>query len=128
MSKLVFDASALLAICQDEAGSEKALSYLSCAMMSCVNISEVIYTLIRNGFDLSGAKTQVFKLVENIVAYDQEQAIVTAAFKSMTSKQGLSFGDCSCLALGYIHKCKIITADKNWKKLDIDGLNIELIR
>ena len=128
MVDTVFDASALLAICQDEAGSEKALLYLSDAMISCVNISEVIYTLIRNGFDLAGAKTQAFKLIEKIIPYDQEQAIVTAAFKSMTKMQGLSLGDCACLALGYMHKCKIITADKSWKKLGIDGLDIEFIR
>ena|GEM_PF-924632 len=128
MTNVVFDTSVLLAIFQGEVGAEEALEYLPYSMMSYVNISEVIYVLVRNNIELMDARSQALRIIAKAVPYDEDQAVVAAAFKTMTKMKGISLGDCACLALGYIHKCKIITADKNWKKLGIDGLNIEFIR
>ena len=69
------------------------------AIVSSVNFSEVVTVLTRNGFG-------------------QEQVI---------KQHGLSFGDRACLALAKYKNLPVLTADKIWKKLDLD-IKIQLIR
>lgn len=46
--------------------------------------------------------------------------VIPAELRPFTRHLGLSFGDRACLALGHFTKCPILTADKDWSKLDLE--------
>jgi len=54
-------------------------------------------------------------------------AVITAKLRPLTKPLGLSLGDRTCLALAIDRECPVMTADRNWAKLNI-GVPIQLIR
>jgi ribonuclease VapC len=122
--KVVFDASALLALLNKESGYMVAEKYLSQAMMSTINLAEVLTVLIGIGISHSDAVTMTTDLIDDIVPFDAEQAFETACLREKTKAFGLSLGDRACLALAQRKHLTVITADKIWKEI---GLPIEII-
>lgn len=127
MSNVVLDASALLAVLNREDGFEQVEKYLPHAVMSAVNVSEVITVLIRVGVPAEEGKKLVYDLLENIFVFDQEQAFAAALLQKDTSSYGLSFGDRACFALAKKNNLPVFTADKIWSKVKI-GIPIHIIR
>lgn len=54
-------------------------------------------------------------------------ARLAAELREHTRHLGLSLGNRACLALGLLHGGPILTADRDWAKLDLD-MEIEVIR
>lgn len=127
MSRVVLDASAVLAVLQNEPGAEKVLARLPEAVISAVNFAEVVSKLPRAGSDLSQILPDLHNLVRDIRPFDVEQAEVVGALAPLVRIHGLSLGDRVCLTLGKILSAPVLTADQSWAKLDI-GIPIELIR
>lgn len=127
MSKFVLDTSAFLAVAHVEPGAEKVLPVLRESVISAVNFSEVLQKLIRKGMSLANAEEEVNRFVGGIVPFDEEQASISAGLESVTRPFGLSLGDRACLALGIRLRLPVLTADRDWAKLDI-GVSVELIR
>lgn len=123
---MVLDASALLALLQDEPGGNAVEKYLSEACMSSVNFSEVIAILNKNGIHENTAKELITDIIDEIIPFDSEQAFYTAVLRQESKKWGLSFGDRACLVLAQQKKTTVIT-DKIWKNLRIQNVNIEII-
>ena len=119
MSKVVLDASAMMAVVNDEVGSDEVLPYLKQGVMSAVNFSEAIHCLNRIAIPTPEARQIIKDLLVEIMPYDEEQACLTAEFKLMTKKKGLSLGDCACLALAKRLNVSVVTADKVWSQLDL---------
>ncbi len=67
-------------------------------------------------------------LVPNIMSFDIYQAKLVAKLQPSVKHTGLSLGDRSCISLGMILNAPIYTADKIWAKLQLDGVEIKLIR
>lgn len=129
MSKnVVLDASALLALMQEEKGSEYVEKHLSNAIMSSVNFSEIISVLINTGIKEEDALTHTSALITEIIPFDSEQAYQVACLRSATKKYGLSLGDRACIALGQRYKTTVLTADKIWEKLQLSDVSIHVIR
>jgi len=126
--KMIFDASALLALLQEEKGCEHIEKHLSHAIMSSVNFSEVISVLINAGITEKDALTHITALVKEIIPFDSEQAYQAARLRAGTKKYGLSLGDRACIALGQLYKVTILTADKIWSNLSLQDVKIEVIR
>jgi ribonuclease VapC len=63
----------------------------------------------------------------NILPFDTELAYRAGILRSQTRKLGLSFGDRACLALGWQLDVPVLTADRNWRSLDV-GVEIRVIR
>ena len=128
MTEVVIDASALLAFLKSE---ERALhdleSLLPKALISSVNFCEVATVLGSLGMPEKTIEEVVEETVSKIVSFDSSQALVAAGLRELTKPYGLSLGDRACLALGLTHKLPVYTADKIWKKIDLD-IPIELIR
>lgn len=118
MNKIVFDASALLVLLNQEKGYELVEKHLSKIIMSTVNVSEVFYTLIGVGMPENQVKEIVLEVVKEIIPFDLEQAFVSGGLKKATKFYGLSFGDRACFALAKIKKLPVLTADKIWEKID----------
>lgn len=125
---VVLDASALIALFKKEKGAEVIEKYLPRAIMSAVNFSEVISVLANAGIDEEEAKILTTDVLKEIIPLDIEQAYLVAKLRPITKKYGLSLGDRSCLALAQIKKTTVITADKIWNNLQLNGINIEVIR
>ncbi|MCZ2343635.1 MAG: type II toxin-antitoxin system VapC family toxin [Bacteroidales bacterium] len=120
MTSVVLDASALLAFLHQEPGGEKVVPMLSRCIMSAVNLAETYSQLGRYGAALPAAANQVQRLQIPIMAFDNQQAMLTASIHNITRGQGLSLGDCACLALGMSQKAMVVTADRKWAMLRLD--------
>jgi ribonuclease VapC len=130
VSRIVLDASALLAILHDEPGAEMfshRLDLLQNATMSAVNIAEVYGKLVGIGIGPEDAWEAVIAPIPEIADFDTEQAKIAGSMVPQTRSLGLSLGDRACLALGVVLKAPIYTADRVWKKLRL-GVSIHVIR
>jgi len=127
VTSFVLDASALLALLNEEAGKERvALAVGDCAI-SAVNYCEVIGKLIDAGVSDDVARDAVDLLDVEVVSFDEDLAFRAASIKPSTRKLGLSLGDRCCLALGKARNATILTSDRSWTKLKTD-VRIEMIR
>ncbi len=127
MSKLVLDASAVLALLNQEPGGDKVEGYLADAILSAVNASEILAVLEDAGMPLVEAEIVLFGLVKEIVVFDREQAVCAAQFRKLSKSYVLSLGDRACLALAKTKNIPVMTADKIWKKVP-HQLEVMLIR
>lgn len=124
---LVIDASALLALLNQEPGGEQVLQRLDGAIMSAVNWSEVVQKALHRGVDTGGMQAEVQQLGLHIEAFTPAQAECCAALWSTTRQHGLSLADRACLALAQQHSASVLTADRAWTRLGLD-LDIQLLR
>lgn len=129
MDKAVIDASVLLAFLKDESVSLHTLeAILPSALISSVNTCEVATVLGRLGMPYEKITTLIHETVGRIVSFNQEQSLVAAKLWKLTRPYGLSLGDRACLALGFIEKLPIYTADKTWEQLPLKDAEIRMIR
>ena len=127
MNKCVLDASALLALLNNEPGANEVEKVLSGSVISTINASEVIAELIKVNIAPADGREMVYSIVSDIIPFTLDMAMETAALRNQTTKFGLSLGDRACLALGMHLSLPIYTADRIWKKLDFSR-DIILIR
>jgi PIN domain nuclease of toxin-antitoxin system len=127
MSEVVLDSSALLAWLAGEDGGEKVQQALGAAAVSCVNLAEVLTKLADRGVPEPEQRRIVANLGLVVTDFDESAAWTSAALRSTTRAQGLSFGDRACLALALRRGVPALTADRRWSNLDL-GIEIRLIR
>jgi len=130
VSKVVLDASALLALINNEKGAEKVEPLIGNIIMSSVNVSEVagkIYDLLGSNTE-EQCKLSIEPFIHSIIDFDQDLCYSAAALKSYTQHKGLSLGDRACIATGLYLGLPVYTADKIWGELNIKTLQLELIR
>lgn len=116
---IVFDASALLILLNKESGYEIVEEHIPQAIMSAVNLAEVITVLVSVGMPHVEAVDLTSELIADIIPFDATQAAISAAFSKLTKPFGLSLGDRACLALAQNKKLPVITADQIWKKINL---------
>jgi PIN domain nuclease of toxin-antitoxin system len=128
MNKVILDASALLALIKNESGADKVEPLLGFIVMSSVNVSEAAAILL--GSEMSSQEVQdcLLPLISVIVPFDEEQAFQAADLKKKPKRQGLSLGDRACIALGIKMQFPIYTADRIWQEVQLDTVEIKLIR
>lgn len=127
LTDYVLDASALLALVQGEPGSDRVGPMLPQAMMSAVNFCETVQRLRRGGMPMEAVTMMLTPLVPEPVAFDRETAYVAASIYEKTRGQGLSFGDCACLALALSRNVPAVTTEKVWEACDV-GVKIIRVR
>lgn len=124
MNRFVLDASAVLAVLNEERGYEKIEPYFADGVVSSVNYTEILTKLIDRGHSLATA-VEVFDLLQlDIVGHDIEQARRAAELRSTTKHLGLSLGDRCCLALAALRKASAVTADRSWQTLKVCKINV----
>jgi ribonuclease VapC len=123
----IMDSSAILAMLLMEPGSDKVAAVLSHAVLSAVNLAEVIAKLTQRGVPFSEANRMVRVLQLQIVAFDEAQALGSATLCTPTRPFGLSLGDRACLALAQHLQLPVLTADSVWAALHL-GIEVKLIR
>jgi ribonuclease VapC len=127
VSRVILDSSALLAVLLEERGAERVEPHLTLALISTVNLSEVVATAVERGLMLENVLSLLTRLSLEIMAFDAEQAYIAASLRPATRKLGLSLGDRACLALGLKQGLPVLTADQLWAKADV-GVKVEVIR
>lgn len=118
---VVLDASAVLALLQEEQGADEVEGLLDGASMSCVNLSEVIQKAEQHGVETEGLEYDLEALGIEFRDFDPSMARPTAELWS--TGRGLSLGDRACLALAKGTDGTAITADGRWI---IDGLDVDV--
>lgn len=128
MSRVVLDASAVLALLNSEPGTDKLTpELLSNAICSTVNLAEVLTKLVSAGGPPVEAWEDTRSLIREAAPFTEEHARIAGSLVVQTRALGLSLGDRACLALGLALKAPVYTADKSWKTLRL-GVRIEVIR
>lgn len=126
-NRAVLDASALLALLNQEPGGEAVENVLPGALISAVNFSEVVAKLVEGGVPEADARIVLEEIGLEIYPFDTEQAFRTGALRLRTRQLGLSLGDRACLALGDLLHLPVLTADTSWKELKV-GVEVRMIR
>lgn len=128
MSRIVLDASALLAVLNREPGAEKLTpQLLSSATSSTVNLAEVQSKLVSRGIKPDQAWEATISPIREAAVFTDGQAKIAGSLIAQTSVFGLSLGDRACLALGIALKAPVYTADRSWKNLKL-GVRIHVVR
>ena len=122
---MVLDASAVLALLQEEGGADEVESLLDGASMSCVNLSEVIQKAEQHGVDTEGLEYDLEALGIEFRDFAMSLARPTAELWSAGS--GLSLGDRACLALAQTIDASAVTTDGRWAEA-ITSIDVRVIR
>jgi len=124
---VALDSSAILALLFGEPGGDRVAPVVGDAVISAVNLSEIVAKLIESGYRDDEAERAVDGFLPSVMPFDAPLAIDTGVLRRGTRRQGLSLGDRACLALARREKARVLTADRAWADLDI-GVEIEVIR
>lgn len=127
MADIVLDASAILALLRNERGSEAVAAIIAKSLVSAVNLSEVVAKLVERGTAAADAVDIVDSLPFETADFDNGLAHATGLMWTRGKKAGLSLGDRACLALAEHRRLPVITADRNWRDLDV-AIEVRILR
>ena len=127
MSEVVVDASAILALLNQETGSEEVLKFMGKAAISTVNLSEVIAKLADAGIPEEDIRQILSNLNLEVIDFNEKQALKAGMLRPNTKSIGLSFGDRACLALGIILNQPVLTTDRLWGSINV-GVEVRVVR
>ena len=121
MSRIVLDASAILAVIHQESGYEKLTTdLLASAVASAVNVAEVQSKLVSRGWMPDEAWEDATSPIQGVLPFNSEHARIAGDLIAQTRQLGLSLGDRACLALGMALKAPVYTCEKKWKSLRLN--------
>jgi PIN domain nuclease of toxin-antitoxin system len=128
-NKYLLDASAILALLQNESGSDIVAQNMFFSAVSSVNLAEVVSVLNKVGMPENEIHALFDELDLQILPYDKGLAIATGCIRRLTQKKGLSLGDRACLATAKHLNLIALTADRAWFDFQAEmDVNIEFIR
>jgi ribonuclease VapC len=114
----ILDASAVICLIDEEPGAEIVDKLLSRALMSAVNLAEVVSKLQERGGTDQMIDTTLAEFEFEIIEFDAEQAKLSGKLRNLTRTKGLSLGDRACLALAASRGAIAVTTDKAWKDFE----------
>ncbi|MBS0639155.1 MAG: type II toxin-antitoxin system VapC family toxin [Proteobacteria bacterium] len=129
MTRSVLDASALLALLLGEPGADKVKAALDGALMSVVNLAEVVSYYARLGAARQDIEAILRPLPIRAVPVDTALSFDAGMLRLTTLERGLSLGDRYCLALAKREGVPALTAERRWPDIAAAaGVSIALIR
>lgn len=126
MTDFVLDASALLAMLNEEPGGTKVADSIASARISAVNYAEVVSHYIRFGMPKHDVDVMLDPLPMEVVPVDKALAQLAGRLREVTIDAGLSLGDRFCLALALRDGLPALTADKIWRTV-ADAVKVDII-
>lgn len=127
MSRVMLDASALLAFLNGEPGGDTVPAMTGDAVISSVNFAEIVSVLTAQGMDEALVRKQLGLLVLDVRDFGRQAAEEAGFMIAQTRSSGLSLGDRACLAAARHERIPALTADRSWSKIDV-GVEIQFIR
>lgn len=129
VSKVVLDASALLALIHRETGQEVVADAVVESVISAVNLAEVIGKLAERGVPQDRAKAIALSFGVEVVPLDVDIAAKAGQLRPSTRSAGLSLGDRCCLATAMALGLPALTAEAAWEPLAAAlGVDVRNIR
>ena len=129
MSKIILDASALIAMVKGETGATLVAEAIAGSRMSSVNYAEVVSHFIHAGMPEREIDIMLDSLPIDVVPLDKDTAKRAGRLRTATASAGLSLGDRCCLALSIQEALPAWTADKAWQNIaDAIGAEVFVIR
>lgn len=128
MARVVFDASAVIALLRGEAGSDVIAEYAGDALLSTVNLHEVVKALLVRGFTIDVARAMIEALHLELRPHTGDDAFAAAQLYEATKEHGRGLGDRTCMALAIAEGLPALTTDQAWAKLTIPGLTVTMAR
>jgi len=126
---VVLDASALLALLNNETGADRVAEVLAGARIGAVNYAEVVSHFIHAGMAPEAVTAMLSPLPISVVDASLDLARAAGFLRAATATAGLSLGDRFCLALAISEQAVAYTADRDWRKIaDAVGADIVVIR
>lgn len=123
----ILDASAMLALLFGEPGIERVIEVAPDAVISAVNLSEVVAKLHDRDVSAENIALNIADFDVAVISFDHELAERAGHLRPLTRHLGLSLGDRACLATAQALGCIVLTADRAWAELDL-GIKIEIVR
>ena len=118
MSSVVLAASAVLAALKRERGGEVvAAAIANAAVISAVNVAEVVSRLADWGMDEATIHATLDPLDLQVLDFDADLAYAAGLLRPRTRQFGLSLGDRACLVLARRLGAEALTADRTWAQL-----------
>ena len=125
----MLDASAVLALLFEETGADVVRMRVRGALISTVNLAEVLAKLVDKGLPIEEAVRAVEMLGMEAVPLSIKQAQLSSGLRPATRAAGLSLGDRACLALARDRGLQALTAERRWTDVAKDaGVDVEVIR
>ena len=120
MTSFVLDASAVLAYAHGEVGGEVVRGHFDEAVISTVNWSEILRKSRPAGVAAGELHATLIQAGVSFLAFEEQDARMTADLWGRTKRYGLSLADRACLALARRLGVPAVTADRAWTTLDLD--------
>jgi ribonuclease VapC len=124
---VVLDASAVLVLLLDEPGADTVADVLGAAVLSAVNLAEVLSTLGDRGVDAVGLADHLTAAGVEVHPVTEQDATVVAELRRLDTGRVLSLADRCCLALGGRLAAVVVTADRAWSGLET-GVEVRQVR
>ena len=110
---MILDASAVLALLQDEPGAETVRAHLPDAAIVSVNLEEVVGILVREGMTASAVDQVVSALALPVLPFVESMAWMAGRLRARLPA-GLGVADRCCLAAAAVTGRPVATADALW--------------
>lgn len=130
MKEYVWDASAILVWLKQEPGVERLENLLASAdghLVSAVNLAEVAGWFDERGMPTERIREMLRELDIDVVPFDFDDALTSGLLRTTTRPLGLSLGDRACIATARRRRAVVVTADREWLKVDL-GVGVECLR
>ncbi len=116
----VLDASAVLALLQDEPGADVVADSLPGSLLSAANLAEVIGKLTDAGVHAGSLRGLLAAAGVRVIPLTAEDAELAGALRALEGGRELSLGDRCCLSLAVRSDPPVVlTADRFWAGLDL---------
>jgi ribonuclease VapC len=123
---VIADASAVLAVLQGEV--DGAVLADEDVVVGAVNLTEVVGKLAERGMPAEEIQQVLATLDLRVDPFGEDDAHRTGLLRQQTREHGLSLADRACIALALKRLLPVLTADREWGSLDVERLEVRLIR
>lgn len=114
---IVLDASALLAVIKGERGWESVAARTNGAVISVVNLAEVMHKIVDAGLDPASVSAQIAGLGVTALPASEAQAIRVGSWALPARQFGLSYADRFAAALAEDLSGELLTGDTDLTRL-----------
>lgn len=111
---VLLDASALIAMLYEEQGADAVARHLDDAAMLTLNLEETVGKLLRDGLDVTTARTAIDALGLDAVDFTAVMAWRSAELGRRLAA-GLGLADRACLGAASVLGVAVVTADTAWR-------------
>jgi PIN domain nuclease of toxin-antitoxin system len=116
-----------MALLLQEPGEDVVAPLVGRAAWSTVNLCEVAGKLTDRGMPAPAVLEVLDQLNLTVHDFDSEMGFAAAELRRVVPR-GLSVGDRACLALARRLRLPAITAEREWKRLEVADLVVSVIR